>query len=111
MRAMDPLTNSSIEVVGPRRLAAILAADIKDFSRLMAVDEERTVARVTGQQQRVIAPLVDQNRGRIVKTMGDGFLAVFDSPLDAVRCALVMQASSAEHDADMPCEERLLHRI
>jgi class 3 adenylate cyclase len=101
----------SLEVVAPRRLAAILAADIKDYSRLMGADEEGTVARVTGQRQNVIVPIVDQNHGQVVKTMGDGFLAVFNSPLDAVRCALVLQVSTAEQDAAVPIGHRLRHRI
>src|SRR5580698_2818479 len=102
----------SLEVVAPRRLAAILAADIKDYSRLMGADEEGTVARVTGQRQNVIVPIVDQNHGQVVKTMGDGFLALFNSPLDAVRCALVLQISTGgERDAALPNEQRLQHRI
>jgi class 3 adenylate cyclase len=114
---MNSLIKSSpdaalLDVVGPRRLAAILAADIKDYSRLMGTDEEGTIARVTGQHQNVIVPIVDQNHGQVVKTMGDGFLALFNSPLDAVRCALVLQISTGgERDAALPNEQRLQHRI
>ena len=65
-----------------RRLAAILAADIKGYSHLMGLDEEGTVARVTRQFQEVANPIVAKHSGRIFKTMGDGFLAIFDSPLN-----------------------------
>jgi class 3 adenylate cyclase len=108
---MDSLVKSSLDVVGPRRLAAIMAADIKGYSLLMGTDEEGTVARVTDQHQNVIVPIIDRHHGRIIKTMGDGFLAVFNSPLDAVRCALVLQAGMAEQDAVLPSERRLQHRI
>jgi class 3 adenylate cyclase len=108
---MNSLVKSSLDVGGSRRLAAILAADIKDYSRLMGADEEATVARVTGQHQSVIVPAIDRHHGRIIKTTGDGFLAVFNSPLEAVRCALVLQAGMAEQDAALPNERRLQHRI
>ena len=110
MTNSSPQTSSS-DVLGPRRLAAILAADIAGYTRLMGADEEGTVARVTAQHQGVIAPIIDRHHGRIVKTMGDGFLAVFDSPLDAVRSAVAVQTATAEQDAALPDEQRLRHRI
>jgi class 3 adenylate cyclase len=97
--------------VAPRRLAAILVADIKDYSRLMARDEEGTVARVTGQFRDLIAPAVDHHHGQVIKTMGDGFLVVFQSPLDALRCALALQNGLERPSVGQPAGEPLRHRI
>jgi class 3 adenylate cyclase len=94
-----------------RRLAAILAADIRGYSRLMGADEEGTVARVTEQLRELADPLVRQHNGRIFKTMGDGFLAVFDSPLQAVRCALAFQKAVAERNIGWPSAQWLQYRI
>jgi adenylate cyclase len=78
-----------------RRLAAILAADVAGFSALMGRDEEGTLAQVKALQQDVINPAVQQHHGRVVKTTGDGFLIEFASPVEAVRCALVIQKALA----------------
>jgi class 3 adenylate cyclase len=94
-----------------RRLAAILAADIKGYSHLMGLDEEGTVARVTRQFQEVANPIVAKHSGRIFKTMGDGFLAIFDSPLNGVLCALAFQKAVAEQNATLPGEQWLQYRI
>ena len=72
----------------PRRLAAIVAGDIAGYSRLMEVDEEGTHERVKRIQRDLIDPSIAEHQGRLVKTTGDGFLAAFDSPGRAVRCAL-----------------------
>jgi len=94
-----------------RRLAAILAADISGYSRLMGIDEEGTVERVTRQLQALADPIVRQFNGRIFKTMGDGFLAVFDSPLEATRCALSFQTAVVAQNIGVPGPQRLQYRI
>jgi formylglycine-generating enzyme required for sulfatase activity/class 3 adenylate cyclase len=83
----------------PRRLATILAADIAGYSRLMGADEEGTAARVKRHRRELIEPTVADHHGRIVKWMGDGFLAEFASPVEAVRCAVVIQQSMAGRNA------------
>jgi adenylate cyclase len=74
-----------------RKLAAILAADIVGYSRLMEADEEGTHARLTVLRRQFIYPAVAAHRGRIVKTTGDGALTEFASVVDAVRCAVELQ--------------------
>ena len=74
----------------PRRLAAIVAGDIAGYSRLMGMDEEGTHARVRRHQREIIEPAIAEHHGRPVKYTGDGFLAMFDSPVEAVRCAIVI---------------------
>src|SRR5215469_2182977 len=76
-----------------RRLAAILAADVVGYSRLMSADEEGTHFRLLAYRREVIAPRVREHRGRIVKHTGDGALVEFGSVVDAVRCALDVQNS------------------
>jgi len=71
-----------------RRLAAILAADVAGYSRLMGADEEGTLATLKGLRKSLIDPRIAEHRGRIVKTTGDGALIEFASAVDAVRCAL-----------------------
>src|SRR3984885_12290023 len=75
----------------PRRLAAILAADVVGYSRLTGVDEEGTLARLRGLRYELINPCITNNRGRVVKTTGDGILIEFASVVDAVRCAIDVQ--------------------
>src|SRR5215212_6107691 len=77
-----------------RRLAAILAADVVGFSSLMGQDEEGTLARIKSLRWEVIEPKVIEHHGRIFKTTGDGFLVEFQSPVEAVRCAVEVQESS-----------------
>src|SRR5205807_8995960 len=81
----DPKSSS------PRRLAAILCADIAGYSRLMGIDEEGTHARVNRYRREVIEPTIAEHRGQLIRANGDGFLVMFDSPLEAVRCAIVIQ--------------------
>ena len=71
-----------------RRLAAILAADVAGYSRLMGVDEEGTLAALKAYRRELIAPKIAEHRGRIVKTTGDGVLVEFASAVDATRCAM-----------------------
>jgi adenylate cyclase len=74
-----------------RRLAAILAADVVGFSSLMGHDEEGTLARVKSLRREIIEPKVKEHLGRVFKTTGDGFLVEFQSPVEAVRCAVGVQ--------------------
>jgi adenylate cyclase len=75
----------------PRRLAAILAADVVGFSSMMEKDEEGTAGRIRALRAAVIEPALSRHNGRLVKTTGDGFLAEFASPVEAVRSALAVQ--------------------
>ena len=74
-----------------RRLAAILAADVAGYSRLMGEDDEGTLATLTAHLKELIEPCIAEHRGRVVKTTGDGLLAEFASVVDAVRCAVEFQ--------------------
>src|SRR5215469_931505 len=74
-----------------RRLAAILAADVSSYSRLMGTDEEGTHAALTALRRELTDPKIAEHRGRIVKTTGDGLLVEFPSVVDAVRCAVELQ--------------------
>src|SRR6266478_3063120 len=78
-----------------RRLAAILAADVAGYSRLMGADEEGTLDRLKAHGRELIDPKIKEHRGRIVKTTGDGMLAEFPSVVDAVRCAVEIQRGMA----------------
>jgi TolB-like protein/cytochrome c-type biogenesis protein CcmH/NrfG len=94
-----------------RRLAAILAADVVGYTRLMGVDEAGTLRRLTELRQEVLEPLIEDHHGRIVKLMGDGVLVEFASVVDTVVCALAWQESVAEHEADGDENTRLQFRI
>ena len=94
-----------------RRLAAILAADVAGYSRLMGLDEEGTLAALKACRQELIDPKIAAYRGRIVKTAGDGALVEFASVVDAVRCAIDIQRAATERNADVPGNHRLVFRI
>ena len=94
-----------------RRLAAILAADVAGYSRLMGADEEGTLAALKAILHELGDPKVKEHRGRIVKTTGDGLLVEFASVVDAERCAVVVQREMAERNADVPPDRRLEFRI
>jgi class 3 adenylate cyclase len=94
-----------------RRLAAILAADVAGYSRLMGADEEGTHERVQAHLRELIEPKIAGRRGRIVKNTGDGFLAEFASVVDAVKYAVEMQRGMAKRNADTPPEKRIEFRI
>jgi TolB-like protein/class 3 adenylate cyclase/Flp pilus assembly protein TadD len=94
-----------------RRLAAILCADVVEYSRLMGADEEKTLAVLKSHRRELIDPLVDQHRGRIFKTTGDGMLIEFASVVDAVRCAVVVQRGMEDRNANLPEAERIRLRI
>src|SRR6516165_4116259 len=94
-----------------RRLAAILAADVVGYSRLMGADEEGTLAALKGLRKSLIDPKIAEHRGRMVKTTGDGALVEFASAVDAARCALEIQRAMAERNADIPEDRRIEFRI
>ena len=94
-----------------RRLAAVLAADVAGYSRLMGADEEGTLARLKAVRKALVDPTIAAHRGRIVKTTGDGMLVEFASAVDAVRCAVEVQRSMAEQNAAVPQDQRIEFRI
>lgn len=94
-----------------RRLAAVLAADVAGYSRLMGVDEEGTLARLKAARKSIVDPAIASHRGRIVKTTGDGLLVEFASAVDAVRSSVETQQGMAEHNAGLPQHQRIEFRI
>jgi len=94
-----------------RRLAAILAADVAGYSRLIEADEEGTLARLRVLRAEILDPKIAEHRGRLVKTAGDGLLVEFASVVDALRCAAEMQAATAESNAGAPADRRIEFRI
>ena len=99
------------EVRVERRLAAILAADVAGYSRLMGVDEEGTLATLKTCRREIVDPKIAEHRGRIVKTTGDGALVEFASAVDAVRCAMAIQRGMVESSADVSEDRRIEFRI
>ena len=94
-----------------RRLAAILAADVVGYSRLMGADEEGTLTRLKEHRSELIDPTITKHRGRIVKTTGDGILVEFASAVDAARCAVELQLAMAERGSATPPDKRIEIRI
>jgi TolB-like protein/class 3 adenylate cyclase len=94
-----------------RRLAAILATDVAGYSRLMGADEEGTHERLQAHLREIVEPKIEEHRGRIVKNTGDGLLAEFASVIDALRCAIVVQAGMTERNAAIPRDKRIEFRI
>jgi adenylate cyclase len=94
-----------------RRLAAILAADVAGYSRLMGADEEGTHERLKAHLAELVEPKIGEHRGRTVKNTGDGFLAEFASIVDAVRCAAELQRGMADRNAATPTDKRIEFRI
>src|SRR5438128_11669412 len=94
-----------------RRLAAILAADVAGYSRLMGVDEEGTRERLKALRRELLDPKIAEHHGRIVKTTGDGLLVEFASVVDAVRCAVAVQQAMPERDTGVGAESRIELRI
>ena len=94
-----------------RRLAAILAADVVGYSRLMGDDEEGTLASLTGHLEELIEPCLAEHRGRLVKTTGDGLLAEFASAVDAVRCAVAVQGGMRARNEAVDGDRPILFRI
>ncbi len=95
----------------PRRLAAIVAGDIAGYSRLMQIDEEGTHSRVKRIERDLIEPSIIEHHGKLVKTTGDGFIAIFDSPVEAVRCSIVIQQNLVGRNASLPTHHWIEYRI
>src|SRR5205809_4648300 len=94
-----------------RRLAAILAADVAGYSRLMGTDEEGTHERLKAHLGQLVEPKIKEHGGHTVKNTGDGLLAEFPSVVDAVRCAVEVQRGMAERNAETPEDKRITFRI
>ena len=94
-----------------RRLAAILAADVAGYSRLMGADEEGTYERLRAHRRGLVDPKIAEHSGRIVKSTGDGFLAEFSSVVDAVRCAAELQRSMLDRETGIPDDSRIRFRM
>jgi TolB-like protein/class 3 adenylate cyclase len=94
-----------------RRLAAVLAADVAGYSRLMGADEEGTLTALKAIRRELGDPKIAEHHGRIVKTTGDGLLVEFPSVVDAVRCAVEVQKGMAERNADVPPDKRIEFRV
>src|SRR3954447_2833651 len=105
-RGGDPPREST-----PRRLAAIVAGDIVGYSRLMQLDEEGTHNRVKRIERDLIEVSIASHHGRLVKTTGDGFIAIFDSPVEAVRCGIVIQQNMSGRNASLPKHHWIEFRI
>ncbi|MFD0462760.1 adenylate/guanylate cyclase domain-containing protein [Microvirga aerilata] len=102
--------SSPSDQTAQRRLAAVLAADVVGYSDLMSKDEEGTLARLRDLRRQVIEPSIRSHHGRLVKTVGDGFLVEFSSPVEAVRCAVDLQksvASTSSKEAMRPLQLRI----
>src|SRR5580700_8855205 len=94
-----------------RRLAAILAADVAGYSRLIGADEEGTLSRLKALRAEVIDTKIAEHHGRIVKTTGDGLLVEFASVVDALRGAAEIQTAMAERNTPLPAEKRIDLRV
>jgi adenylate cyclase len=94
-----------------RKLAAILAADVAGYSRLMGTDEEGTLERLKAHRRELIDPKIAEHHGRIVKTTGDGMLVEFASVVDAVRCAVEVQERMVERNTDLASDQRITFRV
>jgi adenylate cyclase len=94
-----------------RKLAAVLAADVAGYSRLIGADDEGTLASLNRHRRELIDPSIAKHRGRIVKTTGDGLIAEFASVVDAVRCAIEVQTGMSDRNGDLSTDERLDFRI
>ena len=94
-----------------RRLAAILAADVAGYSRLIGADESGTLERLKAVRRELLDPKIAEHRGRLVKTTGDGLLVEFASVVDALRCAVEVQREMTARDAGVPPDSRIEFRI
>ena len=94
-----------------RRLAAVMAADVVGYSRLMGQDEAGTLAALKARRKGVLEPVVARHRGRIFKVMGDGVLVEFGSAVNAVRCAAELQRGMAAANSGLPEDRCIVLRI
>jgi adenylate cyclase len=104
-------SHSALRTQAERHLAAVVAADIAGYSRLMGADEEGTLALLKACRRDLITPGIARRRGRLVKTTGDGLLIEFPSPVEAVRWAVEMQQGMIERNADVPDDRRVRFRV
>ena len=109
--AFEKIARDVGELIVERRLAAILAADVAGYSRLMGMDEEGTLVQLKGHRQALLDPKIEEHRGRIVKTTGDGMLVEFASVVDAVRCAVEVQRGMSERNAGVNVDKRIEFRV
>ena len=100
-----------VEARVERRLAAILAADVAGYSRLMGTDEEGTLRQFKAHRKELVDPKITEHRGHIVKTTGDGMLVEFVSVVDAVRCAVDIQRGMVERNVEVPADKRIEFRV
>jgi formylglycine-generating enzyme required for sulfatase activity/class 3 adenylate cyclase len=107
----EPTRGEPTRAPTPRRLAAIVAGDISGYSRLMQIDEEGTHNRVKRIERDLIEPTIREHNGRLVKTTGDGFIAIFDSPVEAVRASIVIQQNVIGRNASIPKHHWIEYRI
>jgi adenylate cyclase len=107
----SPMPGDAMKQPAQRRLAAILAADVAGYSRLMGADEEGTHERFKTHCRQLVDPKIKEHRGRIVKNTGDGMLAEFPSVVDAVRCAVEVQRAMVDRNAETAGEKRIAFRI
>ena len=94
-----------------RRLAAILAADVAGYSRLMGQDEVGTLHRLRAHRRELIDAKIAEHKGRIVKTTGDGLLVEFPSVVEAVACAVAVQRGMAERNVLVPEDQQIVFRV
>ena len=94
-----------------RRLAAILAADVAGYSRLIGADEEGTLGRLKALRRELLDPKIAEHKGRLVKTTGDGLLVEFASVVDALRCAVEVQREMTRRNTGVPPDNRIEFRI
>ena len=94
-----------------RRLTAILMADVVGYSRLIGADDERTLALLNAHHNALLNPKIEEHRGRIVRTTGDGLLVLFASVVDALRCGVEIQSGMVERNAGVPLEARIEFRM
>ena len=98
-------------MIATRRLAAILAADVVGYSRLIGADEGGTLERLKVLRAELVDPKIAAHRGRLVKTTGDGMLVEFASVVDALRCAGEVQAGMGERNGEVPADRRIELRV
>ena len=110
VREILEMTEGPDKTKVPRRLAAILAADIAGYSALMGADEARTV-RDLKEHQAVVLPMIKEHGGRVIDTAGDGILAEFGSVVNAIECAVAFQRTMAQRNADVEETRRMRFRI
>src|SRR5260221_7952229 len=111
MRTFPPRNSRPGGMTLQRRLAAVLAADVVGYTRLMEAYEEDTHARLMRLVSTIVQPAIAQHHGRVIKNTGDGLLAIFDTALDVTTCALSLQRAVAEAEADQPVDRRITFRM